>query len=167
MKRILILAFMAIITMGAYAQKQQSIVISTNASLNCEKCITRFKENVPYFKGVKDYTYDATTAKLTISYDVKKTDPETLRNEISMLGYDADNVKADAAAREKLPACCKTTSCGSTASTSKSCSHQCQGAASGEHKCKHASGEQSTSATQHQCQSSCQHKCGQKSEESK
>ena len=71
----------------------QKVVIQTNGV--CEKCEALFKENVPYFKGVKDYTYDPKTSKMTITYDSKKTNPDLLRQQISKLGYNADNVIAD------------------------------------------------------------------------
>jgi copper chaperone CopZ len=109
MKKIIILALAAIITLGANAQKaskgEQTVTIQTNGV--CQKCADKFKENVPYFKGVKSYEYDMKTAKLTINYDSKKTSPDQLRQQISKLGYNADDVKADAAARAKLPACCR------------------------------------------------------------
>lgn len=109
MKKFILLALAAIITLGASAQQAskgvQTVTIQTNGV--CQKCADKFKENVPYFKGVKSYTYDMQTAKLTINYDAKKTNPDQLRQEISKLGYNADNVKADPAARAKLPACCQ------------------------------------------------------------
>lgn len=101
-------------TLGLSAQKSsqkpasknvQTITIQTNGV--CQKCADRFNENVPYFKGVKASTYDTKTAKLTITYDAKKTNPDKLREDVSKLGYNADNVKADQAARAKLPACCR------------------------------------------------------------
>ena len=36
-----------------------------------------------------------------------KTSPEEIKEAISKLGYDADEVKADSAAYNKLPSCCK------------------------------------------------------------
>ena len=109
MKRFILLALVAIITLGANAQQaskgEQTVTIQTNGV--CQKCADKFKENVPYFKGVKSYNYDMKTAKLTINYDAKKTNPDQLRQEVSKLGYNADNVKADPAARAKLPACCR------------------------------------------------------------
>lgn len=121
MKKLILLAFVSLITLGVSAQQartaskgEQTVTIQTNGV--CQKCADRFKENVPYFKGVKSYTYDMKTAKLTINYDAKKTNPDQLRQEVSKLGYNADNVKADAAARAKLPACCraeKGSGCGS------------------------------------------------------
>lgn len=174
MKKLILMALMAVVTLSAYAQ-MQSVTIQTNASLKCQKCIDRFKENVPFFKGVKDYTYDASTAKITINYDAKKTNPDILRKEISKMGYDADAVKADPAAREKLPACCKNGgTCGHAANTAApehKCQghaageHKCQGAANGEHKCQgHADGQhkcQGAANGEHKCQGHAdgQHKC--------
>ena len=123
MKKLAILILAALISFGAAAQnaKQttstnatakaattttiQKVVIQTNGV--CSKCEALFKENVPFFKGVKDYSYDSKTSKMTIAYDSKKTNPDLLRQQISKLGYNADNVKADPAARAKLPACCQ------------------------------------------------------------
>lgn len=109
MKKLILLALVSLITLGANAQKasknEQSVTIQTNGV--CQKCADKFNENVPYFKGVKSYTYDQKTAKLTIKYDSKKTNPDQLRQQISKLGYNADDVKADQAARAKLPACCR------------------------------------------------------------
>lgn len=161
MKKLILLALMAVVTLSAYAQ-MQTVTIQTNASLKCQKCIDRFKDNVPFFKGVKDYTYDANTAKITINYDSKKTTPDQLRQQISKLGYNADAVKADPAAREKLPACCKNSgTCGHAA---KEGEHKCQGAA-GEHKCQgHADAQhkcQGQPAGEHKCQGAAngEHKC--------
>ena len=109
MKKLILLALVSLITLGVNAQqaskKEQTVTIQTNGV--CQKCADKFKENVPYFKGVKSYNYDMKTAKLTINYDAKKTNPDQLRQQVSKLGYNADNVKADPAARAKLPACCR------------------------------------------------------------
>ena len=96
----------------AKANSYATITIQTNASKNCKSCINRFKENVPFFKGVKEYTFDPATVKLTVTYDTKKTTADQIRKQISDLGYDADKVKANPAARAKLPACCRKESCG-------------------------------------------------------
>lgn len=173
MKKIILFALMAVATLGTYAQNQ-TVVIKTNASLNCQKCTDRFKDNVPFFKGVADYTYDKTNGQLTITYNAKKTDAAQLRQQISKLGYDADNVKADADARAKLPACCRNAgSCGHDAKTATT-ELKCQGAANKDgHKCQHkcqdankvTGSKAATTTTEHKCQGAangehkCQHKC--------
>lgn len=143
MKKIILFALISVMTLGLSAQKAaqkpagkslQTVTIQTNGV--CQKCADRFKENVPYFKGVKTYSYDTKTAKLTISYDASKTNPDALRKEVSKLGYNADNVKADQAARAKLPACCrveKGSSCCSSQSKS-GCADQAKSGCAGQAK---------------------------------
>ena len=138
MKKFLFVALAAIFSLSVSAQTPQSakvsakgnvvsqVIIQTNGT--CQKCADCFKENVPFFKGVKTYSYDMKTAKLTINYDASSTNPDQLRKEISKLGYNADNVQADAAARAKLPACCRgDKSCSEQSSAgTKTCNSQCQ-----------------------------------------
>ena len=135
MKKIIVMLVATVMTFGAMAQSKTTsstssskattstasqskssgyttITIQTNASKNCKSCVNRFKENVPFFKGVKEYTFDSSTAKLTVTYDPKKTSADQIRKQISDLGYDADKVKANEAARAKLPPCCRKESCG-------------------------------------------------------
>lgn len=188
MKKLILLALVSLITLGVSAQQtktaskgEQTVTIQTNGV--CQKCADKFKENVPYFKGVKSYNYDMKTSKLTINYDSKRTNPDQLRQEISKLGYNADNVKADAAARAKLPACCRVEisgcggcghhgngqgcgnhqegakSCGNH-SEQKSCSgHQegqkCAGHKDGQKCAGHKEGEKSCSGQHKDCSKSC------------
>jgi copper chaperone CopZ len=179
MKRIIILALVSLITLGVSAQtsktaskNEQTVTIQTNGV--CQKCADKFKENVPYFKGVKSYKYDMKTAKLTITYDTKKTNPDQLRKDISKLGYNADNVKADPAARAKLPACCRADKgCGGCPGHSggQGCgNHGAQkssaGQANGGHNCTGHGNEQKSCAGHANEQKSCAghanggHNCG-------
>ena len=132
MKKLFLIAIMAIMGFGAVAQSatKATVVIQTNGV--CETCEELFSKNVPYFKGVTDYSYEAATSKMTVTYNPKKTTPDEIRKGISKLGYDADNIKADAAARAKLPACCRVNK--STKSESKSgCSDHKNGSHCGSH----------------------------------
>jgi len=73
----------------------------------CESCWGRMEHNLKFTKGVKELSYDETAMTIVIIYDPKKTNPAKLRKVISRSGFDADEVKADAKAREKLDTCCK------------------------------------------------------------
>jgi hypothetical protein len=53
------------------------------------------------------YELNAEDMTITVYYNTKKTDLETIKTAISKLGYDADEVKADAVAYENLDNCCK------------------------------------------------------------
>jgi len=84
----------------------ETIIIQTNAYSAKSDAI--FNENIPHLKGVKGYKYDEKTYKIAVAYDPKKTKPETIREAIAKLGFDADQVKANEKARAKLPEECKT-----------------------------------------------------------
>ena len=101
-------SFIAILfSISVMAQKSnnETIVIQTNGV--CEMCKKLFTEKVPYFKGIVDFSYDVKTAKMTVTYNPKKTTPAEIRKGISDLGYNADDVKANPEARAKLPECCR------------------------------------------------------------
>ena len=85
--------------------KVKEIKIQTSAI--CGMCEERIESNMAYEKGVKSVELDDKTKIVTITYKVGKTDPKKLREAISKLGYDADDVEADPKAYAKLPACCK------------------------------------------------------------
>ena len=103
---LLLLAFTFLFGVNAQTKKDvQTIVIQTNGV--CGKCQEKIMGNIPYEKGVTDCNYDMKTSKVTVTYNPSKTNPDNIRQAISKLGYDADDVIADAAARAKLPACCR------------------------------------------------------------
>jgi len=82
------------------------VVIQTNAY--SAKSNEIFTAQLPYTKGVKEFKFDEKTSKIAVAYDKSKTNVDAIRKAISKLGFDADEVKADAAARAKLPAECTT-----------------------------------------------------------
>ena len=125
MKKLLTFLIVVLMGMTVFAQKAETQTITIQTNGTCEHCKKVMMENVPQWKGVENCSYDLKTAKLTITYQPQKTSPETLRTAISQLGYDADNVKADAEARAKLPSCCtqanKGQGCGGHGSTGGGC----------------------------------------------
>lgn len=106
MKKLLTFLVVALMGLTVFAQKAETQTITIQTNGTCEHCKKVMMDNVPQWKGVEKCTYDLKTAKVTITYQPQKTSPETLRQGISQLGYDADNVKANAEARAKLPSCC-------------------------------------------------------------
>ena len=122
MKRILSFIALLAIVFSLSAQQQsktQTVTIQTNGT--CAQCKKIMMENVPQWQGVKECTYDMQSAKVTITYDSKTTNVDKLREGISKLGYNADNVKADPEARAKLPKCC------TAPKTSAGCGSGCGG----------------------------------------
>lgn len=90
---------------GQKTPKTQTIVIHTSAE--CEQCKERLESGLNFAKGVVFAELDLTSQDVTIKYSTKKVTPAQLREIINNLGYDADETKANAAALDKLPSCCK------------------------------------------------------------
>ena len=73
----------------------------------CETCGKSFSTELYKIKGLKTYELNDTEMTITVYYNPKKTNLETIKTKISALGYDADDIKADAVAYENLDNCCK------------------------------------------------------------
>lgn len=85
----------------------QDTTIAIKTSAECENCKKRIESNIRFEKGVKNALLDVETKILRITYDRKKNSPEKLRESVSKIGYDADDILADAKAYKKLPKCCQ------------------------------------------------------------
>lgn len=73
----------------------------------CETCGQLFKTEMLKIKGLKMYELDDKKMTFTVYYNSKKTNLQAIKVAISKLGYDADDVKADAVGYENLDGCCK------------------------------------------------------------
>lgn len=108
MKNIFVFAF-ALFTLTAFAQekpkKVQEHVIKTSAE--CNSCKERLEGVFNYTKGVKFADLDVPSKELTISFKTKHINIDEIKKIISDLGYDADDVKANASSYKALPECCK------------------------------------------------------------
>lgn len=82
-------------------------VIKIKTSSQCGMCKETIEKAMAYEKGVKSSDLDVKTKVLTVTYNPVKTTPEKIRLAVSKVGYDADDVKADVKAYNKLSPCCK------------------------------------------------------------
>ncbi|RYZ84320.1 MAG: heavy-metal-associated domain-containing protein [Proteobacteria bacterium] len=94
------------------AQKTvQTAVVQTTISCDhckaCETCGDKFQKTLLRKKGIQMVVLDEKAMTITVTYNSKKIDLDKIRTAISNLGYDADNLKADPVAYQKLDNCCK------------------------------------------------------------
>lgn len=105
------LVLISFTTVSAQQSKNQKAIIKTaiycNHCKQCETCGKNFQSNMLKIKGLKMYELDEKEMTITVYYNSQKTNLQTIKTAISKLGYDADDVKADIAAYEKLDGCCK------------------------------------------------------------
>lgn len=111
-KSIVLVASLFLFSNVATAQKtNQKVVIKTflhcDHCKECETCGQKFNKEMLKIKGVKMYELDDKAMTFIIYYNSKKTNLQTIKEAISKMGYDADEIKADKAAYEGLDGCCK------------------------------------------------------------
>lgn len=99
------------ITNAQEPKKNQKAVIKTaiycDHCKECETCGKNFQANMLKIKGLKMYELDEKKMTITVYFNPQKTNLQNIKTNISKLGYDADEIKADATAYEKLDGCCK------------------------------------------------------------
>ena len=86
-------------------KKTEEVEILTSAV--CDMCKERIEHDLAFEKGIRYVELDLETKIVTVKYNPRKTNPEKIREAISKIGYDADDIEADPKAYEKLPMCCK------------------------------------------------------------
>jgi|SRR5215831_19568093 len=106
---VLLLMIPAIMFAGNGMKKSQTAHIKTSAV--CDECKARIESAVMELDGVKKAELDLSDKTLTVRYTADKVSLDQIKAAISKAGYDADDVKADAAAYSDLPKCCQGGSC--------------------------------------------------------
>ena len=119
MKKFLkVIAFICLLTSPVLSsaqdgKKNQKAVIKTNIYCDhckqCETCGKSFQSELLKVKGLKMMELDEIAMTITVFYDTRKTDLQSIKTAIANLGYDADEVNANPAAYDKLDNCCKKT----------------------------------------------------------
>ncbi len=86
-------------------QKSETVTIQTSAI--CESCKARLEKKLKAVDGVEEANLNLNNKKIKIKYDPSKTNADALREVISNVGYDADALKKNVEAYDKLPQCCQ------------------------------------------------------------
>ena len=109
MKNVIMIVFAVMFVQFANAQekkaKYETVVIQTSAE--CGDCQERIANMLNYTKGVKYSELDIESKKLTVKFQPAKISLETIKQKLVELGYDADEMKANPEAQQKLPSCCQ------------------------------------------------------------
>jgi periplasmic mercuric ion binding protein len=81
--------------------------VEIKSSLICGMCEDRVIKGLAFERGVTKVDVNLKEQIITVDYRTKRTSPEKIKEAITKLGHDADEMEADEEAYEKLPACCK------------------------------------------------------------
>lgn len=86
-------------------KKVETIEIQTSAI--CEDCKERIENALNYTKGVVFAELNNETKKVTVKYKINVISPLQIKQKITEIGYDADELKAKNEGFQKLPMCCR------------------------------------------------------------
>ena len=106
MRNKIIIALLSILTINSWGQTE-TVKIATSAQCVGNCCKERIEEEMQFTKGVTAVNLDIESQVLTVTFKTKKNSVENIREIISDIGYDADDVEADKEAHYKLPECCQ------------------------------------------------------------
>lgn len=106
MKIFLVLSFICF-SLTMWSQKTKNDTIQIQTSAQCGDCKIRIEEALTYLKGVKYANLDLETKIVTVVFSPQKISAIPIREAISNVGYDADQVKAKPEAVLLLPKCCQ------------------------------------------------------------
>ena len=85
----------------------QTAEVKIKTSAQCGECKERIEKALAFEKGIKSATVNTEDQMVSVVYYDKRTTPEKIREAISNIGYDADDVTAKKETYDKLPSCCK------------------------------------------------------------
>ena len=109
MKQFCLVFFMAIgFTITASAQQKKPITVKIQTpTAQCEECKLRIEQYLKYEDGVTKVVVYPKSKYTNVTYLADRTNIENIKTAIANIGYDADDVKANEEAYNKLPKTCK------------------------------------------------------------
>lgn len=76
-------------------------------SAQCDMCKDRIETHLNKIEGIEKATLVVDSAVCIVTYNIALIKLDEIKQEISSIGYDADEVQANKRAYKKLPKCCK------------------------------------------------------------
>lgn len=114
LNRIIIILAILLASVNVWAQQgvkakgkgaKEQVVIQS--SVQCGMCVETIQSALNKVEGVKNVNVVLPKQRIRVRFDPTKTNADAIRTAISQAGYDADAIKADPNAYQKLPACCQ------------------------------------------------------------
>lgn len=101
----IILTISTLVSLAVEPPKTAELKIKTSAK--CGMCKKRIERDLGVSKGIVNSNLNLDDKVVTITYNTKKTSPAKIKEVISKIGYDADEVVANQKSHDALPGCCQ------------------------------------------------------------
>lgn len=106
MKKVIVLIVVMLISIPSIAQNKNAKA-SIEVDGVCLMCKERIEKAAIRTKGVKSAIWNVETHELKLIYDERKTNLDTIRQNIAAVGHDTKALKATDEAYDSVHACCK------------------------------------------------------------
>ncbi|RYY40570.1 MAG: copper chaperone [Chitinophagaceae bacterium] len=110
MKKVFFLVLLAVgcaTAASAQAKAQQTLKLSLPTVQNCEICKEKIETYLKRFDGVTFISVNLKRKEATVKYLTDRISDEDIKAAIATAGFDANEVKAEPDAYNRLPKCCK------------------------------------------------------------
>ena len=104
---VILCMFFATSAVSAQSFSGNTEVVKIKTSAICSMCKARIERDLTLSKGINKATLNLDDKVVTVAYNPDKTSKEDIKATISKIGYNADDVVADAKSHSKLPECCQ------------------------------------------------------------
>ncbi|MFT5103682.1 MAG: mercuric ion binding protein [Candidatus Latescibacterota bacterium] len=106
MKKLIIIAIVALMGTTVYSQNKNARALIEVDGV-CMMCKERIEKASIKTKGVKSAVWDVKTHELSLIFDERKTNLETIQASVASVGHDTQDVIATEHAYNSVHACCK------------------------------------------------------------
>lgn len=98
-----------LISIAGFSQVKKASLSATiqTPTLHCESCKKRVEDDLKRIDGIQKYTVDFKRKTVKVTWLTDRTNIEYIKTAIANAGYDADDVKANPEAYNRLPKTCK------------------------------------------------------------
>lgn len=110
MKKLSVLMLLSLfISAAGIAQIKKPSLSATiqTPTVHCESCKKRIEDDLKRTDGVTKYVVDFKRKTVKVTWLTDRTNIENIKTTIANAGYDADDVKANPEAYNRLPKACK------------------------------------------------------------
>jgi copper chaperone CopZ len=107
LKKLLMNNLLYLLFIGCTIHSSLDTAIIKTPTTQCGMCKQTIESNLLTIKGVKSATVDMLNYQTVITYKTNRVNLEDLELAIAKSGYQANEVKADSTAYEKLHLCCR------------------------------------------------------------
>ncbi len=105
---ILVVAFVLVSVVGL-GQVKKAVLSATiqTPTIHCADCKKRIEEDLKRVDGIQKVVADFKRKTVKVTFITDRTNLEYIKTAIANIGYDADDVKANPEAYERLPKTCR------------------------------------------------------------